>query len=278
MVARRAKVKPATVNRELFCLRKILEKAIDWGRLQISPARAVKPLPEVPDKARPLTDDEVLRLLEALPDHLRALAATVAYAGLRSAEVFHLRWSDVDLQAGSIRVVSRSDHPTKNRKSRIVAMPPDLPRLPAAASPAGSALSWCSRTLWAAEEEDGGPALRQHQQAAGRRRGCRRHPRGPRPPAATAQDLLHPGPAGRDRPRHRPGLDGSPGSHHHTGLHPGSARASAVECEQDDLPAIAGRGERVGVKILGHYWPPTDWVTQLTLQGYPLVNLAAIAC
>ena len=124
----RKAVKPATVNRELFCLKKIFVKAIDYGKLEVSPAVHIKPLPEVPDKARVLLDDEVVRLLDAMPDHLRALVATVVYAGLRRSEVFRLRWEDVNLKEGSIQVVSRPTGPTKNRRSRIVAMPPDLRR------------------------------------------------------------------------------------------------------------------------------------------------------
>ena len=42
-------------------------------------------------------------------------------------ELFKLRWQDVDLKHGTMRVVSRSknDH-TKNYRTRVIAMPPDL--------------------------------------------------------------------------------------------------------------------------------------------------------
>jgi integrase len=44
------------------------------------------------------------KLLAALPDEDRALWATAFYAGLRRGELLSLRWQDVDLPAGVIRV------------------------------------------------------------------------------------------------------------------------------------------------------------------------------
>ncbi|MCA1697890.1 MAG: site-specific integrase [Actinobacteria bacterium] len=51
--------------------------------------------------ARP---EEARALISALPDGDRALWATALYAGLRRGELQALRWSDVDLEAGVIRV------------------------------------------------------------------------------------------------------------------------------------------------------------------------------
>src|SRR4051794_21328174 len=48
--------------------------------------------------------EEATRLLEALPASDRALWATALYAGLRRGELRALRWGDVDLAAGVIRV------------------------------------------------------------------------------------------------------------------------------------------------------------------------------
>ncbi len=44
------------------------------------------------------------RLLAALPEKDRALWATAMYAGLRRGELMALRWGDVDLASGLIRV------------------------------------------------------------------------------------------------------------------------------------------------------------------------------
>jgi len=122
----RKRVKPATVNRELFCLKAVMRKAVEWGLLELSPAQPIKPFREIPHKPRLLSQAEVKRLLDALPDHLRALGAVVAYAGLRRAEAFYLRWQDVDLPNGELNVTSREERHTKSYKSRRIPMHPDL--------------------------------------------------------------------------------------------------------------------------------------------------------
>jgi hypothetical protein len=53
---------------------------------------------------RVLERDEIARLLAAAPDRYRALLATAVFTGLRQGELLGLRWEDVDLDAGLIRV------------------------------------------------------------------------------------------------------------------------------------------------------------------------------
>jgi integrase len=68
---------------------------------------------------------EALALLAAVPERDRAIWATAMYAGLRRGELMALRWSDIDLEAGTIAVRrswSREHGPsdTKNREHRRV--------------------------------------------------------------------------------------------------------------------------------------------------------------
>ena len=118
----RRAVSVATTNRELCALKAILGKALVWRYIEESPATKVKVMKETPKKPRLLEPGEVNSLLAETPDHLRALVACGVYAGLRRSELFHLRWSDVDFQTGELRVVSRADHPTKNRETRHIPM------------------------------------------------------------------------------------------------------------------------------------------------------------
>ena len=53
---------------------------------------------------RYLDEAELGRLLEKLSDTFRPIAATYAYAGLRASEALGLRWGDIDLDAGTLRV------------------------------------------------------------------------------------------------------------------------------------------------------------------------------
>ena len=123
----RRPVKPGTVNRDLACLKLLFRKAVEWRHLDTSPTDRVKMLKEIPNPPRLLERDEVANLLLEMPDHQKALVATVAYAGLRREELFHLQWKDIDWpsdveEVGQVNVVSRQDHPTKNNESRRIPM------------------------------------------------------------------------------------------------------------------------------------------------------------
>jgi integrase len=117
---KRRPVKAGTVNRDIACLKILFRKAVEWDMLEESPTKSLKALTELPNAPRLLEQDEVARLLEAMPDHQKALVACAVYAGLRRAELFHLQWRDVDLQKGELNVVSSEMHPTKGKRSRRI--------------------------------------------------------------------------------------------------------------------------------------------------------------
>jgi len=85
-------VKPATVNRELDTLKSILSKAVEWGKLIESPARAVKRLKVDNARTRILTEDEQRALLAACPRKLRAIVTLALITGARVGELLALRW------------------------------------------------------------------------------------------------------------------------------------------------------------------------------------------
>jgi integrase len=115
-------VSVATINRELCAFKVSLSKAEAWDYISENPAAKIKVMKESPRKPRLLEPAEVAALLAEMPDHLHALVACAVYAGLRRSELFHLRWEDADLKEGELRVVSRADHPTKNRETRHIPM------------------------------------------------------------------------------------------------------------------------------------------------------------
>ena len=64
--------------------------------------------------------DDVKRIYLALPEPLNVAYAIGAFAGLRTGEVFALRWSNVDLQAKRIHVRESVKGPLKDKKPRPV--------------------------------------------------------------------------------------------------------------------------------------------------------------
>jgi integrase len=121
---------PASVNKTITRLAQILEVAVEYGQIQSNPAkgrrrrlRASTPRPVWLDSAQ-----HVEALLEAAGEldrealatggrghrggtaYRRALLATLVFAGLRISELTALRWRDLDLVAGHLRVrASKTD-------------------------------------------------------------------------------------------------------------------------------------------------------------------------
>ncbi|MFC1526910.1 tyrosine-type recombinase/integrase [Candidatus Latescibacterota bacterium] len=115
-------MKPAAVNRELACFRALFRKAVEWERMAVSPMKVVKSFKEVPNPPRMLEHDEVAKILQELPDRVRALLACAAYAGLRAREIYYLRWTDIRWDEGVLEVVSQEEWTTKNNRTRRVPM------------------------------------------------------------------------------------------------------------------------------------------------------------
>jgi integrase len=95
---------PSTIRNALMPLRVIFRRALEDGDVAINPCTHLR-LPAVRGRReRIASPEEAQRLLAALPERDRALWATALYAGLRRGELMALRWEDVDLAAGVIRV------------------------------------------------------------------------------------------------------------------------------------------------------------------------------
>jgi len=109
------RVAPATVNRELACLKHMFNKAIEWGKADKNPALKVKLLREDNRRVRYLERDEIKALLDACADHLRPIVVTALNTGMRKGEILPLEWSQVDLVRGKIYL-----YDTKSGKPRDV--------------------------------------------------------------------------------------------------------------------------------------------------------------
>ena len=86
-------------------LRRALRTAERWGMVSRNVAKLVDP-PRVPrHEISPLTPEQAKRLVEtADDDRYLALYITALGTGLRQGELLGLRWEDVDLDAGRVRV------------------------------------------------------------------------------------------------------------------------------------------------------------------------------
>lgn len=114
---RKAEVKPATVNRELACLKTLFNKAVEWGKLEESSLGAVKKFKEPPGRERILDAGEARRLVDCADSSIKPVLIVALNTGMRRNEILSLRWVNVDFVKGYIFIED-----SKSGKSRKVPM------------------------------------------------------------------------------------------------------------------------------------------------------------
>jgi integrase len=101
----KAGLSPRSVQYIRAILRAALAQAMRWGYVERNVAALASPPRQKPKQIATLTADEARRLMAATrDDRLGALFATALYTGMRQGELLGLRWPDVDLEAGTLRV------------------------------------------------------------------------------------------------------------------------------------------------------------------------------
>lgn len=84
-------------NRELSVLKHMLNKAVEWAMLEVSPFKRGKSLmfKENNERLRFLTEEEIEPLLAACLPHLRPIVETALLTGMRAGELLSLRWDQI---------------------------------------------------------------------------------------------------------------------------------------------------------------------------------------
>ncbi len=87
----------ARVNREMAVLKHMLNKAVEWEMLEVSPFKRGKSLMfrENNWRLRFLSEEEIESLLEACAPYLRPIVETALLTGMRLGEVLNLKWEQI---------------------------------------------------------------------------------------------------------------------------------------------------------------------------------------
>lgn len=87
----------ATVNRELSCLRHMMNKAVEWEMAEENPFNRGKCLIVRENNARLrfLSEDEIVRLLAECPKHLHRVVECALNTGMRRKEILTLTWEQI---------------------------------------------------------------------------------------------------------------------------------------------------------------------------------------
>jgi integrase len=118
---RKDEVEPATVNREISCIKHMFTKAIHWDYLRKNPLRSVKKFREPPGRVRYLKENEIAKLLYCCAEHIKPVVITALNTGMRKGEILNLKWSDVDIVK---RIITIRD--SKNHESRHIPINDEL--------------------------------------------------------------------------------------------------------------------------------------------------------
>lgn len=125
----RGDLSPTTVRYAYTVLRIALGRALKQGRVLRNVATLVDPPSRVRRELHPLSAEQARKLIDGTagdptadppvpPDRLHALYALAVATGMRQGELLALRWSDVDLDGGTVAV-----RHTLSRQTRDLAEP-----------------------------------------------------------------------------------------------------------------------------------------------------------
>ena len=109
--------KPATVNRELACLKNMFNKAITWDKYWDNPVRKVALFKENNQRKVYLEKEQIPKLVNACSPRLKPIVTIAVFTGMRKSEILNLQWKNVDLTNGIIYLLD-----TKNNECREVLM------------------------------------------------------------------------------------------------------------------------------------------------------------
>ena len=115
---RSKEVSPATINRELACLKHFFTMAVRAGKAVSNPVKEVRLYPENNQRKRILLPEEEANLLEIakiISPYLRNFIILALNTGARLGEIINLKWTDIDLKKDNITL-----NKTKSGYSRII--------------------------------------------------------------------------------------------------------------------------------------------------------------
>jgi len=118
---------PNTVNHELTNLSHMFTMAIRWEYIDKNIVTSADKLKFQVKSQRFLSEEELERLCEAAEgSHIYPLIMTAMHTGMRKAELFNLKWTDVDFDSHRVTIQPKSDWSPKNYKFRHVPITPAL--------------------------------------------------------------------------------------------------------------------------------------------------------
>ncbi len=114
-------VSPSTVNREVACLKRICNLAVEWNLAGNNWVAKVKMFKEPKRSFRWWSKEELNKFLFACDDRMRAITLLGINTGMRIGELLNLKWQEVDFAEGYLTIEeSKSYTYRKIKMNRVV--------------------------------------------------------------------------------------------------------------------------------------------------------------
>ena len=120
---RKHKTRPATINREMSCLRYMLNLAEQEGKIESVPFKGIKALKEHNVRERVLSHEEYERLIACCPPHTARIVMMAYYTAMRKGEILNLKRNRIDMINGFIRLRPED---TKTDEGRTIPIHPEI--------------------------------------------------------------------------------------------------------------------------------------------------------
>jgi len=114
-IKRTKEVSPRTVNIELLCISNMMNKAVEWGYLNVSPSKGVKLLKYAKKPPRFLTEQEITLLLKNSSAWLKPIVTIMLNTGIREGERKRLKFEDIDFENSRVLI-----HASKTKDYRPI--------------------------------------------------------------------------------------------------------------------------------------------------------------
>lgn len=120
---------PRTVHYYRATLRAALNQAVRWRLIPYNPAAATDGPKQTRKRVEAMSGERARQILAAFEGHhLKGLVTLLLATGMRPGEALGLRWSDVDLTAGLVKVQTARSGQLKRESSWRVLVLPEIAR------------------------------------------------------------------------------------------------------------------------------------------------------
>ena len=110
-------VAPATIDKELQCLRAALNKGMEAKLISSNPIKTLPQFNKDNSRDQDISHEEFKEFLGYLPLYMQHIVTIAYWLGMRQGEITNLTWNKVDLKKRVIRLTTMD---TKEKRKKVI--------------------------------------------------------------------------------------------------------------------------------------------------------------